>query len=131
MASALYDKGRDAFLNGGIDWTNDTIKVALVGSGYTANMATDQYYSTISSAVIGDPMALANKSSNAGIADADPVTSAALTSGSTITQVVIYKDTGDASTSPLIARIDVASTPTNGGTVTLTWDTGTNRIFKL
>lgn len=130
MASALYDKGRDAFLNGSINWTSDTIKVALVGSGYTANMATDQFFSSVSG-VIGTPMALANKSTAAGVANADPVTSASIATGSTITQIVIYKDTGSASTSPLIAREDVPSTPTNGGTATLTWDAGANKIFKL
>src|SRR5690242_12362694 len=131
MASALYDKGRDAFLNGDIDWTADTIKVALVSASYTANMGTDQFFSSVSSAVIGTPMALANKTSSAGVADADDVTSASIATGSTITQIVIYKDTGSASSSPLIAREDVASTPTNGGTVTLTWDNGSNKIFKL
>lgn len=30
MASALYDKAREAFLNGDLDWLNDTIKVILV-----------------------------------------------------------------------------------------------------
>ena len=131
MASALYDKGRDAFLNSGINWTSDTIKVALVSASYTANMATDQFFSSVSAAVIGTPMTLANKSTAAGVATADPVTSASIATGSTITQIVIYKDTGTASTSPLIAREDVPSTPSNGGTVTLTWDTGANKIFKL
>jgi hypothetical protein len=132
MASALYDTGRDAILNGGVNWTADTIKVALLGSGYTANMATDQFFSAVSASVIGTPMALANKSSAAGVANADPVTSASIATGSTITQIVIYKDTGNPATSQLIAREDVPSaTPTNGGTVTLSWDSGVNKIFKL
>jgi hypothetical protein len=130
MASALYDKGRDAFLNGDIDWTNDTIKVALVGAGYTANMATDQFLSQVTN-VIGTPLVLSNKSSAAGVANADAVTSAALATGSTVTQLVMYKDTGSASSSPLIARVDVPSTPTNGGTVTVNFDSGANKIFKL
>jgi hypothetical protein len=130
MAQALYDTGRNAFLNGLIDWVNDTVKVALVGSGYVANMAADQFFSTVTG-VIGTPIALTNKTSSAGVADADDVTSAALTTGSTITQIVIYKDTGTAGTSQLIAREDVTSTPTNGGTISLTWDSGASKIFKL
>jgi hypothetical protein len=47
---------------------------------------------------------------------------------------VIYKDTGTAATSPLIAYIDTATglpvTP-NGGDITVTWDNGSNKIFKL
>src|SRR6185437_4420587 len=99
MASAVYDKGLDAILDGSINWVSDTIKVALVGSGYTANMATDQFFSSVSG-VIGTPMTLANKSNSAGVATADNITSASIATGSTITQFVIYKDTGSAATSP-------------------------------
>ncbi len=48
--------------------------------------------------------------------------------------LVIYKDTGDAATSPLIAYIDTAAglpvTP-SGTDITVTWDSGVNKIFKL
>jgi hypothetical protein len=30
MANALYDRAHEAFLNGDLDWLNDTIKVILV-----------------------------------------------------------------------------------------------------
>jgi hypothetical protein len=131
MASGLYDKARNSFLDSGIDWVNDTIKVALVSASYTADMANDEFYSTISAAVIGDPIEITNRSTSAGVANGDPVTSGNLSTGSTVTQVVIYKDTGDASTSPLIARLDLSPIPTNGGTVKITWDTATNKIFRL
>lgn len=130
MASALYDKGLDAILDGSVNWLTDTIKVALVGSGYTANMSTDQFFSSVTG-VIGTPMTLANKSNAAGVANADPVTSAAIPTGSTISQFVIYKDTGTPSTSPLLMRADTPSTPTNGGTISINWDSGSNKIFKL
>ena len=129
MASALYDTGRDAFANGGINWTSDSIKVALVGAGYTASMATDQYFSSVTGVIA--TMALSGKSTAAGVCNAANVTSGNLAGGSTITQIVIYKDTGTASTSQLIAREDVTSTPTNGGTITIQFDTGQNKIFKL
>jgi hypothetical protein len=131
MAATLYDLGRDAFLNKLIDWVNDTIKVAAVGAGYTANMATDQFYTAISAYVIGTPVALTGKSTAAGVAAASDATTGVIATGSTITQIVIYQDTGTAGTSRLIAREDVTSTPTNGGTVTFSWDTGANKIFKL
>jgi hypothetical protein len=131
MSEALYDKARDKFLTGDIDWTADTIKVALLGSGYTADMANDEFYSSVSSAVIGDPIAIANRSTAAGVANGDPVTSGTLSTGSTVTQIVIFKDTGDASTSPLIGRLDLSPIPTNGGNIKITWDTATNKIFRL
>jgi hypothetical protein len=45
-----------------------------------------------------------------------------------------YKDTGTESTSLLIFYIDTATglpcTP-NGGNITVAWDSGANKIFKL
>ena len=43
MANALYDYGRNEFLNGNIDWVNDTIKAILVDTAdYTVNLAADE-----------------------------------------------------------------------------------------
>ena len=54
--------------------------------------------------------------------------------GASIEAIVLYKDTGTDSTSPLIAFIDTATglpiTP-NGGDIIVTWDNGANKIFKL
>ena len=131
MAQALYGLGRDGFANALVNWTSDTINVALVGAGYSANMATDNWYSSVVANVIGVPVALASKSSALGVCNAANVTFAAISTGSTITQIVIYKSTGVNGTSLLIAREDVTSTPTNGGTITLTWDSGASKIFQL
>lgn len=135
MANALYDKGREAFLSGSISWSSDNIKVVLVDVGdYTADLATDQYLSSIAAvgrvATSGN---LASKTVAAGVADAADVTFSAV-SGDQCEALVIYKDTGDAATSPLIAYIDSATnlpvTP-NGGDITVAWDNGANKIFKL
>jgi hypothetical protein len=131
MSAALYDTGRNAFLTGGINWASDPIYVAFVGAGYVANMSTDQYYSSVQSYIVGTPIQLTSCSAAAGVASAANVTSGNIATGSTITQIVLFKNTGTPSTSQLIAREDVTSTPTNGGTVSITWDTGANKIFKL
>jgi len=133
MPNAVYDKGREAFLAGDIDWAVDTIKVALVSSSYTPNTSTDQFWSTASSAVIGTPQTLASKTLTAGVADAADVIFTAVSSG-TVSKLVIYKDTGTDSTSPLICVIDTASglpVTANGGDITIAFDGGSNRIFKL
>lgn len=132
--NALYDKGREAFLLGAINMSSDTIKAALVDEGtYTPNLSTDQYYSSVSSAVVGTPATLASKTTTAGVFNAAGVTYTSVT-GSSAEAIVIYKDTGTGSTSPLIALIESATglpvTP-NGGNITITWDTGSNKIFKL
>lgn len=55
-------------------------------------------------------------------------------SGSASAYIVIVRDTGADATSPLIALIDTATglpvTP-NGGDITIQWDSGANKIFKL
>lgn len=132
--NALYTLGRQAFLDGDIDYSADTIKVALVNDSYTPNLATDQFYSTISSAVVGTPQTLASKTSTGGVADAADVSFSSVTAGNTITYLAIYKDTGNPATSPLIALIDTATGlpfETNGGNANVTWDNGANKIFKL
>lgn len=135
MANALYDKARERFLKGQLDWLTQTVKVCLVDLGnYSPNLASDEYLSAIPTAArvaISGP--LTNKTATGGVADADDVTITAV-SGPTVEALVLFADTGDPATSPLIAYIDTASglpfTP-NGGDVTVQWDNGPNRIFKL
>lgn len=135
MANALYAKGRQAFLEGGIAWLTDNIKGVFVDTGaYTPNLATHQYLSDIAAgARIATSPNLAGKTSTDGVADAtDPVVSAV--TGASVEAFVLYKDTGVASTSPLICFLDTATglpfTP-NGGDVTYVFPSDANKIFKL
>jgi hypothetical protein len=137
MANTLYDKGRQRFLEGQFNWLTDTVKCILVDTGaYTANFSTHEFLSDIpTSARIGTTsgVALASKTSTGGAADAADITFSAVT-GASIEALVLFKDTGTESTSPLIAYIDTATglpiTP-NGGDIIVTWDNGANKIFKL
>jgi hypothetical protein len=135
MANALYDKGRQRFLEGQFNWLTDTIKVLMVDTGaYTPVLASHEFLSDVSnSARITTPVTLTGKSTTGGAADAADVTFSAV-SGPSIEALIIYKDTGVEATSPLIAYIDTATglpiTP-NGGDIIVTWDNGTNKIFKL
>lgn len=135
MANTLYDYARQRFLEAQINWMSDTIKVILVDTGsYTPNTASHQYLSDVSgSARIAGPVTLTSKATTGGAADAADCTFTAV-SGASIEAIVIYKDTGAENTSPLIAYIDTATglpiTP-NGGDIIVTWDNGTNKIFKV
>lgn len=135
MANLLYDFGRAAFLNGDISWGRDTIRAALIDiAHYAVNAGTHQYLSTISGttgAIVATSPPLTGKTFTAGVADADDATFATV-SGATIEIVVIYKDTGLATTSPLILYVDsITQITPNGGDITVEWDNGANRIFKL
>lgn len=135
MANALYDKGREGFLDGSIDWDTDTIKVCLVdGADYTPNLATHDFLDDIAGAgIVATSGALAGKTVTAGVADANDVTLTAVT-GDPSEYLVIYKDTGSSATSRLIALIDTATglpiTP-NGADINIVWSSGANKIFKL
>ena len=133
MSNALYGKGKEAFLGADIDWLADNIKVVLVDTAaYTPNFSTDDFLADIPS---GDRIAtsgnLASKTSTLGVADAADVTFTAVT-GDVSEALVIYKDTGNEATSPLIAYIDTATglpvTP-NGGDITIEWNA--SGIFAL
>ena len=135
MANTLFDAARQRFLEGQFNWLTDTIKVILVDTGaYTPQTAIHQYLADIPlSARIAGPVTLTSKATTGGAADGADVTFTSV-SGPTIEAIVIYRDTGTEATSPLIAYIDTATglpiTP-NGGDIIVTWDNGTNKIFKV
>jgi hypothetical protein len=109
LANSLYDHGRDLFANAGINWTSDTIRAILCTAAYTPNLATDQFLSVIpGGAIVSSGVLLASRSTNAGKCSANPVVFNGVTAGDVVTQMIIYKDTGVAGTSPLIGYVNVA-----------------------
>lgn len=135
MANALYDSGREGFLDGNIDWdTNDIRLIFIDEADDTINLATDVTLTDRAApsrvAVSG---AFTTKTVTAGVADADDVTVTAVT-GDQFESIDLYKHTGVDGTSRLICNIDTATglpaTP-SGGDIIVRWDAGANRIFKL
>lgn len=137
MASALYPLFKQSLLsqNPSVDLDTDTIKVALVNTttDYTYSAA-HQYKSSVTSYAGTTDQTLTSPSVALGVFDAadSTFTSVAISGTKTVQALVIYKDTGSAATSPLIAYIDgfTAITP-NGGNITVTWDNGASKVFAL
>jgi hypothetical protein len=140
VANALYDKGRNHFLYGSINWVADEIHAQLVTlintpTGYTFNASLDEFFASVptSSRVGFSSPSLVAKTATSGIADAnDTVFSGA--SGPTVGAIVLWKQGAAATSSPLIAYIDTATglpVQPNGGDITAQWDSATNKIFKL
>lgn len=133
MANALYPKWKQALLEftANNDLDGQTVKVALVTSGYTYS-ATDQFYSSVSASVVGTPQTIGTKTFTNGVFDGADVTFSAVT-GSQVTRLVIYIDTGSAATSPLVAYLDTGVTnlpvTPNGGDIAITWNA--SGIFAL
>jgi hypothetical protein len=126
MANALSAKARSLFLNGDIDWANDDFKIVALDSSYSYNSGHDFLDDISGGAIVATSSNLAGKATlSDGSADSNDVVFAALAAGDTITQLWLYKDTGSAATSPLVAYYDTDSTPamidvdTNGGDVTV------------
>lgn len=134
MANAFYTKGKEKMLTGSIDYASDTIKVALIKNDYLQSLTTDEFLTDISAHILSTDQTLAGKSVSGGVFDALDISFPTVASGSVSEGVVIYKDTGTAATSPLIAYIDTITgfpLTTNGGDVNITWDNGAYKIFSL
>ncbi len=133
MVNALYDNGREGFLDGTLDWDTDAIRLALVATAYTVNIATHDFRDDLGANEVANSADFASKTVTAGTADAADIVLSSV-SGSQVSYVVIYRNVGTAATDDLIAYIDTATnlpfTPT-GGDVTVQWDSGSDRIFTL
>lgn len=120
-----------------VDWTNDTIKLAIMGSGYTPADA-DEFWDDISANEIS---AVANYS-----AGGETITGRSVTRNDTLDRgeynandvpwpslgtstnsfLVAYKSTGTPSTSRLIFRLEAANS--DGNNYTVEW--GAN-VFRM
>lgn len=142
MANTLFSPAREGFLAGEIDWNTAVIKVALV-RGYTFD-ATDRFVSDVTTGggtLHATSAALANKSVTDGVADADDVTFTTPASNATDHSVLIFQSSAvgggadvAAGSQRVIAWIDTATglpIRPNGANITLAWDAGANRIFRL
>lgn len=142
MANALFDPGREGFLDGTIDWDTAVIKIALVRS-YTFSAA-HKFVSDVTTAagvLHVTSAALATKTVTGGVADAADVVFTAVTANAGNHSVLIFQS------SAVTGGVDVAATAQrligwvdtgtnfpivpNGGDVTVAWDNGANKIFKL
>jgi hypothetical protein len=128
----IYNSFKKRLADGSINLSSDTIKVMLTTSAYTPDQDAHEFVSSVTNEVSGTGYtaggeALAGKAAtqdntdNEGVWDANDVTWAS----STITarKAVIYKDTGNPATSPLIACIDFGSDKTSsGGNFVIQWN---------
>jgi hypothetical protein len=142
VANVLYDQGREAFLEGSINWLTSAIRAALVSisnqpTAYVFNASLGNFYASVpTGARVGMSVAsLGTKTATAGVGGAaDTVFSAV--SGPTVGAVLVFQSSATANASDwrLIAYIDTATglpVGPNGGDITVQWDTGVNKIFKL
>lgn len=132
MANVIYNSFKGKIMDGSIDLNTDTIKVALVTSTYSPDQDAHDFYNDITNevangngyttggATLANAAVTIDNTDNEGVFDADDVSWA--TSTITARGAVIYKDSGVAATSPLIAYIDFgADKSSTAGTFQITW----------
>ena len=134
MSNALYDAGREGFLDGTINWSSGDIRVMLVKSTYTFSAA-HKFLSDLGAVDNGRSASLASKTQTGGVANA-AATSLTATAAVASSAIVIFQHTGVDATARLIAFIDTPAsglpfTPAASQNVPITWDSGANKIFKL
>lgn len=142
MANILYPLFKQKLLTlaDTINFSTDTIKFAILKSPAAYNAAHDFYDDVNANIVTGHtPYTLAAKSMTLGVFNnTASALYTAVSTGQTLVGAVLYKDTGVAATSPLICWVDtlagavaITTIVSNGGDITLAWDTGANKIFAL
>lgn len=141
--SFVYDKARESFLgiaSGSINWTNDVIKATLISSSYTPDQASHQFVFPSISDHTGTwtPQLLTSKTVTNGEAYAANITFPSIPVGSVVNYLVMYKETGILNKSEwsLIALLNSGSITGipltgSGAAVTISFNTGANKIFKL
>lgn len=103
MSNSVYPKALEAFLAGDLSWRDDSIRLCLVGVAYTYS-DDHQFLSDVSPIVATSPL-LTSKTVSLGAAAAADVT-LPLVSGVRVESLVVFQDSGVASTSKLICHID-------------------------
>ena len=124
-----------------VDWVTDTIKVALTTSSYTPDQDAHDFFNDVTNelpatggytaggATLGTKVLTYDNASNTVRLDA---ANAEWTSATfTARRCVVYKDTGVASTSPLLGYGDFgADTSVTNGTFTIEWD-ATDGVLRM
>lgn len=135
VSASWYTNGPKNCVNGTVDWDDNsttTIKCALCTSSYVPNQDTHEFFSSVTNQVVGTGYTAGGAAVSTRTVAADATTNETRLDGadvswanSTITArfAVVYKDTGTASTSPLLGWVDFgADVSSSSGTFSITWD---------
>ena len=131
MASFIYNGGKKRLLNAEIDLDDDSLKVALVTSSYSADKDNHDFFDDISNEVSGTGYTAGGKALANGAVSQDNTNDRAVFDGDDVTwtlatltarAAILYKDTGTATTSPRIAYVDFEDDKSaDGDDFTIEW----------
>lgn len=121
FTSQLFPKGAGHLLGVStqINLSSDNIKILFYSGSITT---TWEFVSDLTGAsIVARSGNLASKTLTNGVFDAADITVTSV-SGSAFTHVILYKDTGVDSSSPLIAVFDISSFTPTGGDISVIWN---------
>lgn len=133
MANQFYDKGREAFAQGRVNWNTNDIRLILVNLANYTFSHSHARLSDVPSAARVATQPLTNKTSVGGALDADNVLFTNLTGG-TVGAIIIYKhDSADANTELLFFFDTISGLPytPSGGDLEIVFDDGPNKIARI
>lgn len=137
MSNFIYKKTKQAFLNGGINFSSNQFKVLfLKSSEYTPDEDVDEFVSDIpSSAISARSSNIGNISNTLGIVDGDDVIVDNY-NGGTFEAIAFYQVGSSDSNSRLIFYIDTSEglpyiVTANNTTVTILWSNEINKILSI
>ena len=138
MANALFDQGREDFLAGTLDWDANEFRIGLVDdTDVTFDLAVNDFWDDLVAGLVhanAESDALGSKTTTDGVADAADKTLSSVT-GDAADYVICFKETGTDSTQNLVFALDSATTgipvTPNGGDITIAFDGGALKIFRL
>lgn len=134
MASRMFNRGMYEIINQTTNWATDNIDVLLVDSAY----AFDPDQNVVDDIGVGAELSTANyvrkdlpaptiaedDTNDEVVLDAGNITWSALgpaSGGPIVSGAVIFRNSGNDATSPLLAFLDFTNTQVNGGDFTVAW----------
>jgi hypothetical protein len=133
VSKDLFDSYREALLDNGVDVISGNVKICALSAGYVVDLATHNFHDDLTN-IVATSGNLASKTGADGYFDAASVSLGSPAGGSTITQLVLWRDSGVSGTSELIAWTDEdasgapISIATNGEAITVTIPTAFYRV---
>ncbi len=130
MASNVYTYAKELILSTSINLLTDTIRVSIGRvSAYTFS-ASHQFKSEVATTQDATT-ALTSKTVTSGVFTATNSFFTTVPAGTNLNFICIWKDTGSANTSPVIAYLDGFTTTPNNNDITCVWPTTGSKIFKI
>jgi hypothetical protein len=113
-----------------VDWDTDTLKVSLHTSAYTPAETTHDFFNDVTSEISGtgyttggQTLTSTTVTSSSNVVSLDAADASWTSASFTARYAVVRKDTGNSSTSPLIAYVDFGGDETvSSGTFSIVWD---------